>query len=309
MITISTAGDDEDSALGRMRTSARSLQFVKRDGAYTYARNADRSYVMHEWALEAGADRDDMGVVKAANPASWQTVEALRRRHESPSMTPWQWARFACGVWLQGENTAIDPLEWAACAVEAREMPSNGEIVRLGVDVGWKIDCTAVVPHWLDDDGTAHLGEPKVLRADREGSSLRKGVILDALREMRELYGADEVVIDPENDGEVLAQDLEELGFDVIAHSQKPAPMALAAERFSAAVRERKLCHPGDAVLTRHVLNAHSKSTEDGRWRFVKESKQSSKHIDALIAAAMVHSVAVGEALTDDTPFIFEIIS
>ena len=73
--------------------------------------------------------------------------------------------------------------------------------------------------------------------------------------------------------------------------------MAQAAERFYAAVREEKLHHPRDDVLTRHVLNAHRKATDDGRWRFVKENKQSKKHIDALIAAAMVHNVAVDETL------------
>lgn len=308
MITISTAGDDEDSALGRMRAAARSLQSVKRDGAYVYATNGDASYVMHEWALDAAADRDDMRVVKQANPASWQTEDALRRRHASPSMTPWQWARFACGVWLQGEDTAIDPLEWAACAAEGRAMPSNGVIVRLGVDLGWKVDCTAIVAHWIDGDGVAHLGVPAVLRADREGASLRKDRIIRELVRLRDEYNATEVVIDPENDGEVLAQDLEDLGFGVVAHSQKPAPMALAAERFHAAIRERKLRHPADPVLTRHVLNARMKSTDDGRWRFVKESKQSSKHIDALIAAAMVHSVAFAEE-QDPAPFVFEVIS
>ena len=43
------------------------------------------------------------------------------------------------------------------------------------------------------------------------------------------------------------------------------------------------------------MLNAHRKATDDGRWRFVKENKQSRKVIDALIAAAMVHNVAVDE--------------
>ena len=77
-----------------------------------------------------------------------------------------------------------------------------------------------------------------------------------------------------------------------------------AAERFYAAVREGKLRHPGDTTLSRHVLNAHRKGTDDGKWRFVKESKQSAKHIDALIAAAMVHSVAVAEDQLPDEPLV-----
>ena len=43
------------------------------------------------------------------------------------------------------------------------------------------------------------------------------------------------------------------------------------------------------------LLNARSKRTDDGRWRFVKESPQSKRVIDGLIAAAMVHNVAIDE--------------
>jgi hypothetical protein len=211
-------------------------------------------------------------------------------------MTPWQWARFACGVWLQGEDTAIDPLEWGACGTDERFEPPPGATVRLGLDLGWKYDTTAIVPHWLDEDGVAWLAKPEVLAAPREGASLRKKDVLAAVQALGGQYGAETVVIDPENDGEVVAQDLEDLGFELVAHSQKQAPMALAAERFSAAVREGKVRHPKDATLTRHVLNGHAKATDDGRWRFVKENKQSRKVIDALIASAMVHSVAIGEA-------------
>jgi phage terminase large subunit-like protein len=116
MLTISTAGDDEDSPLGQMRAAAYTLPVFEREASYRYARSADGGYVMHEWALEPDEDRDDMEVVKRANPAPWQTPKRLRERRESPSMKPWQWARFACGVWLQGENRAIGPVEWGACA-------------------------------------------------------------------------------------------------------------------------------------------------------------------------------------------------
>jgi phage terminase large subunit-like protein len=295
MITISTAGDDEESPLGLMRNAARRLATFKTQDAYTFARADDGMYVMHEWALGHEADREDMGVVKKANPASWQTIAALRRRHVSPSMTPWQWARFACGVWLQGEDTAIGPVEWAACGTD--EDPPGGLVWRIGVDIGTKEDTTGIVAHAIGDDGVVWIGRVRVLVPPAErGVGLRKREILDAIAELAEEFGATVVVIDPETGGEFIAEDLEdELGLELIAHSQKPMPMAQAAERFYAAVREQKIRHPRDATFTRHVLNAHRRSTVDGRWSFVKETKQSKKHIDALIAAAMVHNVAMDE--------------
>lgn len=301
MVTISTAGDDEDSPLGLMRRAAYRLPLVERTGAHRRCATLDGAYVMHEWALEPDEDRHDLEVVKRANPASWQTPAALARRHDSPSMTEWQWARFACGVWLQGEDTAIGPVEWSQCATG--DEPPSGLVWRLGLDVGWKEDTTAIVPHALDGD-VAWLGAPVVLVPPAgKGVALRKREVLDALAGLAERYSATVVVLDPENDGEVIAQDIEdELDLAVVAHSQKPAVMAQAAERFYAAVREGNLRHPRDDSLTRHVLNGHRKATDDGRWRFVKENKQSRKVIDALIAAAMVHNVAIDESAEPVVP-------
>jgi phage terminase large subunit-like protein len=294
MITISTAGDDSESPLGRMRSAAYALPTLKHDGTYRYARSGDGAYVLHEWALEPEDDRDDMRVVKRANPAPWHTLEALGRRRSSPSMTEWQWARFACGVWLQGEDTAIGPVEWAACGTD--DMPEPSGAVRIGLDLGFTVDTTGVVAHWLDENGVAWVPAVTVLVPPSDGTSLRKSEILKACAAFRDRFGATEVVLDPETGGRVLAQDLEDAGFDVVAHSQKPSAMATAAERLHAAIREGTLHHPRDPVLNRHALNAHRKSTEDGRWRFVKETKQSRKVIDALIALAMVHSYAVEDA-------------
>ncbi len=302
MITITTAGDDSESPLGQMRSLAYGMPVLERDGAYRYVRSRNGDWVMHEWALDDDQDREDMTVVKTANPCSWHTLEALRRRREDPSTTPWQWARFACGVWLQGEDTAIGPVEWAGCGTD--EPYPDGLTWRVGLDVGWKEDTTAVVAHALGEDGVAWIGRVVVLVPPAEkGVALRKRAVLDAVAGVAKEFGAVEVVLDPENDGEVVAQDIEdELGLEVIAHSQKPAPMAQAAERFYAAVREAKLRHPRDDKLTRHVLNAHRKATDDGRWRFVKENKQSRKVIDALIASAMVHNIAVEESGSSGEP-------
>jgi phage terminase large subunit-like protein len=304
MITITTAGDDSESPLGLMRSQAYAMPIVERDGAYRHARSHNGQWVMHEWALDDTQDREDMQVVKSANPASWQTVEALQERRDDPSTTPWQWARFACGVWLQGEDTAIGPVEWAVCGTD--EEPPAGLRWRLGVDIGTKEDTTGIVAHALGEDGVAWIGGARVLvPPTQRGVGLRKREILDAIEELAEEFGAQTIVIDPETGGEFIAEDLEdELGLELVAHSQKPMPMAQAAERFYAAVREQTIRHPRDPTLTRHVLNAHRRSTVDGRWSFVKETKQSKKHIDALIAAAMVHNVAVDEAGRPSEPLV-----
>jgi hypothetical protein len=61
-------------------------------------------------------------------------------------MTPSRWARFGCGVWMQGEDAAISALDWGHKAVEAgQQLPPTCDIY-LGLDIGWRWDTTAVVP-------------------------------------------------------------------------------------------------------------------------------------------------------------------
>ncbi|MBO0712801.1 MAG: hypothetical protein J2P47_16130, partial [Acetobacteraceae bacterium] len=149
MITISTAGDRATSPLGLMRDAARQLEDRKRQGAYLYARSADGVFVMHEWALDDGDDVDDMRMVKRANPASWQTLELLRERHDSPSMLRSTWARFACGLWVSAEEWWLDPEQWKAA--ETSDRLRDGDRVTLGFDGARVGDATALIACRLSD--------------------------------------------------------------------------------------------------------------------------------------------------------------
>ena len=117
-----------------------------RDGAYRHVRTPD--FALHEWALDESEDRDDLDVVKTANPAPWLTIEELRKRRDSPSTTEWQFARWTCGVWLSGEDSAIQAGEWRACADPDVVIPETARDVVIGIDLGWRRDCTAIVPVW-----------------------------------------------------------------------------------------------------------------------------------------------------------------
>jgi hypothetical protein len=77
-------------------------------------------------------------------------------------------------------------------------------------------------------------------------------------------------------------------------------------------VRNGWIRHPRDSEFTEHVLNAVAKVLPDGRARFDRPSTsraaagQRRRVIDALVAAAMVHSVASAEmGLSGDFFFAF----
>ena len=149
MITISTAGEHEVSPLGTMRQAALSLPNIDRDESHVRCATDDGAYVMHEWACGRDDDLDDMEVVKLANPASWQTLAALRARHQSPSMLDWQWARFACGVWVSAEEWWVSGEEWHGLASHERLI--DGDMITIGFDGARTGDATALVACRLED--------------------------------------------------------------------------------------------------------------------------------------------------------------
>lgn len=295
MVTISTAGDDEASPLGIMRANARTLPDANREEAHWYCRSEDGAFVMHEWALSEEDDLTDMEVVKQANPASWQTPEALSRRYESPSMTKWQWARFACGVWLQGEGAAISPGEWDELCDPGIEIP-EGTSVWIGMDLGWKKDCTALVPLWWESEERRVTSNAIVLEPPGDGTLLDDRLIVDALIELSERFHILGIVYDPNAAGQQLVQQLErERNFAFVEHSQQNSPIALADARLMEAIRRKDLVHDGDPEVRQHVLNAVEKPLGGEQFRFDRAKRGPRKPIDALRALSMAHSVAVAD--------------
>ena len=289
LITISTAGADENTPLGRIRRKVMSEGVVYRRNAYTRARTRDAGFVLHEWSLQPTDDLEDLKLVKAANPASVVTADSLRRRRDSPSMTRGAWARFACNVWSQDDESAISALDWAPLARPGQDIDDGASVI-VGIDLGWKWDTTALVPFEPLDDGEGRYGQPVILEPPRDGTMLEEHKVWGAITAMSERWSV-RVVLDPNAGGQQFSQRLrDELGLEVLEHPQDPVPMADAASRFVEAVRTRKVTHPDDPAFSSHVLSAASKITAGDKERFVKGPARSP--IDALIAAAMAYRIA-----------------
>lgn len=302
MVTISTAGDDENSPLGILRTKAYAAPGMKRDGAYRYVKTAD--FALHEWALDPEDPREDLDLVRTANPASWQTVSELRRRFEDPSMMPWQWARFACGIWMAGEESAISEKEWRACAKEGSDLPPGTPNVFIGVDLAQKWDTNPFVPVALVD-GIMQVGKPIILTPPQDGTILPYDKVFAAAQELADRYPHATFVFDPSRGGEQLADQIDNMIEDarVAVHSQDPRMMCLAAERLMAAIDKREIQHPDDRELNSHVLAASAYFIGE-RWKFVKQRKKKMP-IDGLIALAMAHSTIVGDSLAKPSEALF----
>jgi phage terminase large subunit-like protein len=214
-------------------------------------------------------------------------------------MRSWEWARFACGVWVFGEDTAIDDAEWSRCANKDVRIPKGSEGVFVGIDVGLKRDTTAIVPVWHDGE-KIRVHPPTILIPPDEGLAFKP--IIQAVKDLSELWPGMTVLIDPNAGGEFIANALEnDLGLDVVVFSQQPAPMAIAAQRLTSAIVDGTLEHPDDAELNRHVLSATAKTVGEG-WRFAKSSKRSVPN-DGVIALAMAVSQITAPS---DGPSVYE---
>ena len=296
MLTISTAGSHPETPLGQMHKAARKLPSYTESGAYKSALSDGHEFALHEWSLNPKDDVEDMAVVKTANPASWQTEEALAVRHNSPSMKAWQWARFACNIWVSGEDAAVNPKDWADC--KHGKIP-RGETISAGLDLGWKWDTTALVPLWMPEKTRRVFGVPKIIVPPRDGTNTDPEKVKKAIIDLHKRNPISQLVFDPNTGGEQMAIWVEqELGIEVVSHSQQNVPMSLAYDRFMEALREGWIEHPFDEEFTTHVLNASARIGTDGRAKFDRPSssrnaaQQDRRVIDALIAAAMVNAVA-----------------
>lgn len=292
---LSTAGEPgtefEDA---RERSLATAVDITVDD---FHTRAVGENSVLHDWSVPASADVTDMAVVKRANPLSTITVETLAKKYGSPTMTDTHWRRFVCNQAVRGEDTAVSPAEWAA--VGTTDVIPEGEPVDVGADFGWKHDTTALVPLWTPPDAKWLFGKPEILTPPRNGQLLRPQLVKDAFLRIHDRNPIRRVVLDPDRAAEIAVWLEDDLGVEVVEYLQTAAPMTLAYERWMEGLRNERYQQPKDPEFTEHVLNAVARITPDGRARFDRPNAsragagQRRRVIDALIAAAIVHSYAM----------------
>ncbi len=281
IVTITTAGADDDSALGELRRRALELPKVRRSGYFTEATGPNLA--LFEWSLPDSSSIDDMALVKEVNPASWLSEDDLAEQREAVHEATFR--RYHCNQWVAGIDSAISPTEWADCAAPGCRSPRSRWSVRRHrprPQVGQHRDRPDPQAGRQDprpppdDPGPAsgrHLARP---RRDIRGR-----------RSDEERWPSCTFVLDPEAGGETLAQRIDkELGGMILTHSQRTGPMSQASALLSEAIAAGQPGrHPDDPALTKHVLSATAKFIGTG-WRFTKQ-RGKAHPIDAVIALAM----------------------
>ena len=255
MITISTAGTDIDSPLGRLLTKARTLKMTQLIRRRTYV-SPNGAFALVEWTLDADDDPHNMTTVKKANPAPWHTPATLRRRHDSPSMTDGQWLRFACDVWTSGEESPIDAATWDRGRVDLGQI-EDGEAVFLAPSVGHN---AAIAIAARRPGGRVAV---KVEHLDAEdGLSIltRTEAAILALAERFHVVYA----FVPRGGFVRVADALREGNVAVTEFPHVPSRLAEASGTLNMLLKSGKIAHDGEAQTREQMLAAMVKTNETG---------------------------------------------
>jgi phage terminase large subunit-like protein len=182
----------------------------------------------------------------------------------------------------------LPPGAWAACA-DPTPIGVGTDVV-LGFDGSYQGDCTALVVCTIAE--RPHLELVELWETD--GAPVPITEVEDAIRLACSRWRVREIACDTFR-WQRSFQVLEAEGLPVVAFPQSPSRMTPATTRFYEAVVNGTLSHSGDQRLSRHVDNCVLR--EDSRGvRVAKQSKMSTRRIDAAVASIMAADRAAGLA-------------
>lgn len=274
MVTISTAGEDLASPLGQLREQAHDLPTFQRTGCLNQATTEDFAWL--EWCLQPDDDRENLRLVKKANPASWHSVSSLRRDLESPSMTPGRWARFTCGVWTSGEDPWVSAETWDSLIGDG---VSEGDRV-VGAVVPGRNPAIAIATQ--KDNGAA----VRVWSWEGAAPSI---VLEDWLVALAEDYDLVHVLYARTNFARS-AELLEDQGVAMVESPWSLDRQLATSSSFARMVDAGDLVHDGDELLRAQALRAVIKDGGDRGWSF-RLTDDSRVLIAAAMAATTVANI------------------
>lgn len=297
LVTISTAGHDEEEQLGRMRRDAFEAGAIEQGGErLKIARVTTSNFALLEWACEEGDDLEDPDVVKLANPASFVYVSFLLEQIASPGLHPVELATYHANVWRTGIDSWLPHGAWAACLdPDGAVIPPGAEVFG-GVDMGRRNDRGAIViVHVLERDDDAYITDCVVQShiydpADQPDGVLAFSTVENAIRDIAREYQLAGMAYDPWR-FDRSAELLENEGIRMMQHDQTDARMGPATQWLYEAINLRRIRHDGDAELAAHVNACHAVALANGGVRLKKDPK-AKKPVDAGHALSNAFSIA-----------------
>ena len=244
----------------------------------------DPTFFMAWWHAPLDADFRDPMTWQAANPGFGDLNDpedfesSIRRTPEAEFRTK------RINQWVSSRQIWLPTGSFESCATEQKEPPEMTEIV-IGFDGSFSGDASVIVG--CTTEAKPHLFLIKAWErqlTDREDWRVDIGEVEQTIIETCKRFSVREVVCDPyrwQRSMQVLADE----GLPIVEYpSTSAARMVRACAKFRDAVMDSTLTHDGSPTLVRHMNNCVVRSDRLGP-RVVKEHKQSSRKIDAAVAA------------------------
>lgn len=324
LATITTAGWDMDSALGRLLvdflgdpkagiapkgTVQSGLRVLPDgsveshpDGRLTIARFGEGRNVLLMWAAREDDDISDPAVVKLCNPASTVTVESIADARDS--LTPWAYARYRANRWTLAYESWIPAGSWDALysaavpkvehrywndATNAELMAYVDSLYPAGVEVIGFIDMAryrdCAAITLIGPGPSGRLLPRTIAWRGSQNSPVPYGPVYAAARRLNETYALRCLALDMKYLDEMYST-LDGEGLPVENFPQSNERMAPAAGDLRQAILvEKAFEHDGDPILSAHIMAAVAKDVGTDAFKLVK-SKANGPPIDAAVALA-----------------------
>jgi phage terminase large subunit-like protein len=200
------------------------------------------------------------------------------------TLRPGTYARLHENVWQSGEESFVTAEEWDAIVDPQATMltPRQAQelVLHVGLDVGVKNDCAAVVAVATGEDGRVRLIRHRIWTPSRQEPLDLEQTIESFLLELRDGYALRSVAYDPYQ-AHRSSVTMRRVGVPMREVPQTSGNLTAAGQNLYELVRNKNIVVYPDAELRRHVLNAVA--VESGRgWRLAKE--KASRKIDGCVA-------------------------
>ena len=189
-------------------------------------------------------------------------------------------------IWTSAASVWLPDGVWAKAADDAKV--ADGEQIVIGFDGSYSNDSTAVIGCTTGDEKHLFVIGLWERPANRnEDWQVPIHEVEDAIVNAFTRWDVREVVCDPYRWARSIEVISDQVGYGrVLEYPQSPQRMSPATQRFFDMVVSGDVTHDGHPGLSRHIGNASLKQDARGS-RIAKESRHSSKKIDAAVAAIM----------------------
>ena len=217
-------------------------------------------------------------------------------------------------IWVQARDAYINMQRWYECRVDVALADMRGKRCWMGLDLASKVDIAALEmlfeieagryarfgKYYLPEE-TVELAENQHYRKWRDqglltvtdGNIIDFSVIRDDVVSLSAEYGVQAVGYDP-HQATMLVTQLQDEGVPVVEFRPTVLNFSEPMKQVDALIRDRKLAHDGDEVMTWAMSNVVAKM--DAKDNVYPRKERDENKIDPFVALCM----AMGLAMKDD---------